>query len=106
MTRTNSAESAPEKEEKAAKTLSLIVISFIVCWLPMTISFFVFAIKKDRGFTEEILDVFIILSHFNSGNSFELINLRFITVKRFFSYRPTHLCLSHQRHSRDSEKLP
>lgn len=67
MMRTNSAESAPEREEKAAKTLSLIVVSFIVCWLPMTISFFVFGFKKDRGFTEEILDVCIILSHFNSA---------------------------------------
>lgn len=67
MTRCNSNESAPDKEEKAAKTLSMVVGSFIICWFPMTMSFFVFAIKRDRTFTEEILDVFIILAHFNSA---------------------------------------
>lgn len=45
----------------------MVVGTFIVCWFPMAIGFFIFALKKDRTFNEEILDVFIILSHFNSA---------------------------------------
>lgn len=67
MVSTNSIELPPKKEAKTAKTLSLIVLSFIICWLPMTISFFLFSALRDREFSEEILSFAIILSHCNSA---------------------------------------
>lgn len=44
----------------------MIVVTFIVCWLPMAISYFLYA-ALDQKFTQDILDVFTILSHFNSA---------------------------------------
>lgn len=53
------------REYKMAKTLSMVVGSFIICWLPMTISYTVFALKEEK-FSGEILDVLSVMSHFNS----------------------------------------
>lgn len=66
MVTSNPGDANTSKEEKAAKTLSLIVISFLICWLPMTTCFYVFAIGRDRNFNESVLDLCIVLSHFNS----------------------------------------
>lgn len=44
----------------------MIVGTFIICWLPMTVSYFLYAVI-DQKFTQDILDVFTILSHFNSA---------------------------------------
>lgn len=61
------ASKSSEKEARAAKTLSMVVGSFLVLWVPMTISYFAFAVIRDRKFNEEVLDICMILSHFNSA---------------------------------------
>jgi 7 transmembrane receptor (rhodopsin family) len=64
---TQTVNSQRKEEEEAAKTLSMIVGSFLICWLPVTITYFVFAVTKNRQFNEEILGIFMVLSHFNSA---------------------------------------
>lgn len=58
---------ASEKETKVAKTLSLVVLSFLICWLPMTISAFTASLAKDREPSDYIHKISIFLSHFNSA---------------------------------------
>lgn len=52
---------------KAAKTISLVVVSFIVCWLPVTIVYFLIALEGNRNIYRGVLTLTIILSHFNSA---------------------------------------
>lgn len=65
MAPTNADNVNSKREEKAAKTLLIIIVSFLISWVPLTMMFFYFAVKEDRTFPEEILDIFVVLSHFN-----------------------------------------
>lgn len=71
----NSENVCSTKDVKAAKTLSMIVVCFVICWLPIMTCFYIFAIRKDRHFNETVMNLCVVISHFNSGNSnkFELI---------------------------------
>lgn len=55
-----------KKEHKTAKTLSMVVGSFLICWLPLTISYFCFAVGNHEV-SVNVLGIFTILSHFNSA---------------------------------------
>ena len=48
-------------------TMSMVIGTFLIFWLPSTIASFVFAVLKDREYNVHILDAFIILAQFNSA---------------------------------------
>lgn len=63
----SSTDSLSNREIQAAKTLSMAVSSFLICWLPVTLAFFDLAIEEDRSINEKIWNLCIIVSHFHSG---------------------------------------
>lgn len=62
-------------EMKMTKTVSLVIISFVVCWFPITLNFLVVAITRERHFFYNINATFgyvfgfvsVVATHLNSA---------------------------------------
>lgn len=49
------------------KTILLVVVSFMICWLPMTIGYFIIAVQENRDFHRKALSITVIITHLNSA---------------------------------------
>ncbi|CAG2056205.1 unnamed protein product [Timema podura] len=60
---------AQKREVKATQNLSIIVLFFVICWVPLYTINFIQAFYKDCVIPQTITNLFIILSHLNSAGN-------------------------------------
>lgn len=53
-------------ETRSATTLVMIVMSFLLCWTPVCVSYFVIALTGDRSADQNILNIYTIVLHLNA----------------------------------------
>lgn len=69
-----------KRELEPSITLSLIIVTYVSCCLPLTIGFFTFAITEDREFDDLILKALIALTHVNTAIDPIILALRTVDV--------------------------
>jgi hypothetical protein len=71
-----------KREVRAAKTLAMIVGTFLIAWMPGVISVLIVAITKDRNFSKGMIELSAVLVHLNTAADPLIYAYRMKSIRR------------------------
>lgn len=110
-------ESLNRDEMKMAKTVSMVIASFLICWMPITVNFLAVALTQDRHFFYNYNPTFgyvfgfisVVATHLNSAIDPLIYSHRmkgsWTVVKRVFTRAPPSSGLSSGTSQKSSSSI-